>query len=75
MSNKLNIMVAGAGIGGLTAAACLMSAGHKVRIYEVAPELGEVGAGIQSSANAVKVFLQPWLERRVREGHCASKGV
>jgi len=56
MPRELNVLIAGAGIGGLTAAACLSSAGHKVRVFEVAPELGEIGAGIQNSANAVKVL-------------------
>ncbi len=46
------ILIAGAGIGGLTAASCLMKAGYDVEIYEQAPELSEIGAGIQLSANA-----------------------
>src|SRR5437763_16509725 len=33
-----------------------MKRGCRVRIYEQAPQLGEVGAGIQQSANAVKVL-------------------
>ena len=50
------ILIAGAGIGGLVAASCLMKAGHEVEIYEQAPELGEVGAGIQLSANPMQVL-------------------
>ena len=50
------ILIAGAGIGGLTAAACLIAAGHDVQILEQAPELIEVGAGIQMSANAMHVL-------------------
>ncbi|MEE2968685.1 MAG: NAD(P)-binding protein [Pseudomonadota bacterium] len=49
----LNILVAGAGLGGLAAASNLMKAGHDVTIYEQAPELSEVGAGIQLSASHV----------------------
>jgi 2-polyprenyl-6-methoxyphenol hydroxylase-like FAD-dependent oxidoreductase len=45
-----------AGIGGLTAASCLMKAGYDVEIYEQAPELSEIGAGIQLSANAMHVL-------------------
>jgi salicylate hydroxylase len=53
---KYRILVAGAGIGGLTAASCLAKAGHHVEIYEQAPQLAEVGAGIQISANAMHVL-------------------
>ncbi|WP_291694335.1 FAD-dependent monooxygenase, partial [Bradyrhizobium sp.] len=50
------IAIAGAGIGGLTAACCLLKAGHDVELYEQAPELSEIGAGIQLSANAMHVL-------------------
>lgn len=52
----LKILVAGAGLGGLAAASNLLKAGHDVTIYEQAPELSEVGAGIQLSANAMHVL-------------------
>lgn len=52
----MDIAVVGAGIGGLAAAACLLQRGHRVRVFEQAAQLGEVGAGIQMSANAVKVL-------------------
>ncbi|MGH8430714.1 MAG: FAD-dependent monooxygenase, partial [Solimonas sp.] len=52
----MNILIVGAGIGGLAAAASLLHRGHQVRVHEQAPQLGEVGAGIQMSANAVKVL-------------------
>lgn len=54
MSHK--ILIAGAGLGGLAAASCLMKAGHDVEVYEQAPVLGEIGAGIQMSANAMHVL-------------------
>jgi len=50
------ILIAGAGIGGLTVASCLMKAGYDVAVYEQAPELSEIGAGIQLSANAMHVL-------------------
>jgi salicylate hydroxylase len=51
-----DIIIVGAGIGGLTAAAVLLQRGHRVRVYEQAPALGEIGAGIQISANASRVL-------------------
>ncbi|MCC2099404.1 MAG: FAD-dependent monooxygenase [Hyphomicrobiales bacterium] len=56
MIGKLKIIIGGAGLGGLAAAACLLMDGHDVDVYEQAPELGEVGAGIQISANAMHVL-------------------
>ena len=50
------IAIAGAGLGGLAAACCLLKAGHDVELFEQAPELGEIGAGIQLSANAMHVL-------------------
>ena len=61
-------LVAGAGIGGLTAAVCLQHRGWRVRILERAAELREVGAGIQLSPNAMRVIdkleLRQALEAR-----------
>jgi salicylate hydroxylase len=54
--SKPKILIAGAGIGGLTCASCLLKAGYDVEVYEQAPVLGEVGAGIQISANAMQVL-------------------
>lgn len=53
---KRKILIAGAGIGGLAAASSLMKAGFDVEVYEQASALGEVGAGIQLSANAMHVL-------------------
>lgn len=51
--------IIGAGIGGLVAAAALARAGRAVTVYEQAPRLGELGAGITLSPNAVRVI--DWL--------------
>lgn len=56
MTNPRKILIAGAGIGGLSAAACLLQAGFDVEIFERATTLGEIGAGIQQSANATHVM-------------------
>jgi 2-polyprenyl-6-methoxyphenol hydroxylase-like FAD-dependent oxidoreductase len=44
--------VIGAGLGGLTAALALSRDGRPVRVFEQAPVLGEVGAGITLSPGA-----------------------
>ncbi|OWT56157.1 FAD-dependent monooxygenase [Candidimonas nitroreducens] len=62
MKDKPRILIAGAGIGGLTAAASLLKRGFRVHVYEQAAALGDVGAGIQSSANAVKVLYDLGLK-------------
>lgn len=59
------ILIAGAGLGGLAAASCLMKAGHDVEVYEQAPQLGEVGAGIQISANAMHVLRHLGLAKAI----------
>jgi salicylate hydroxylase len=56
MPKLKKILIAGAGIGGLTAACCLMRKGFDVEIHEQAPFLSEIGAGIQISANAMHVL-------------------
>jgi salicylate hydroxylase len=50
--NDVRIAIAGAGIGGLTAALALQRAGLAVRVYEQAPKLMQVGAGISLSPTA-----------------------
>src|SRR5437762_1863076 len=54
----LRIAVVGAGLGGLTAAVALHQAGFDVEVYEQAPELTEVGGGINMGPNAARVLYQ-----------------
>jgi salicylate hydroxylase len=63
----MRIIIAGAGIGGLTAAACLLKNGHQVRVFEQAQALGEIGAGVQTSANAVKVLFELGLREALEQ--------
>ena len=55
--NNGHIIVAGAGIGGLTAALTLSRAGFQVTVLERTSELAEVGAGIQLSPNASRILI------------------
>ncbi|MDO5646701.1 FAD-dependent oxidoreductase [Paracoccus sp. (in: a-proteobacteria)] len=50
------VTIIGAGIGGLTAAIALAQRGAQVTVLERAPELTDVGAGIQLSPNAMRVL-------------------
>ena len=59
MSDKqenLPVLVAGGGIGGLAAALALVRQGFRVQVFEQAPEIGEIGAGIQLGPNAFHAF-------------------
>jgi len=66
-NSPLRIAVIGAGLGGLTAAVALRQAGFDVDVYEQAPELTEVGGGINMGPNAARVLyrlgLGPALDR------------
>jgi salicylate hydroxylase len=55
-STRASVGVIGGGIGGLSAALSLLQAGFEVQVYEQAPMLGEVGAGLQVSPNAARVL-------------------
>jgi salicylate hydroxylase len=61
----VRIAVVGGGIGGLSAALSLLAAGFDVHVYEQAEALGEVGAGVQVSANASRVLHRLGLARRL----------
>src|SRR2546425_4711161 len=50
------VLVAGGGIGGLAAALALTRQGLSVKVLEQAPQLGEIGAGIQLGPNAFAAF-------------------
>ncbi|WP_421855757.1 FAD-dependent monooxygenase [Marinomonas sp.] len=62
MGQVNRVVIAGAGIGGLCAALALAKQGVQVVVCEQATSLGEVGAGLQISPNALKVLRQLGLE-------------
>jgi salicylate hydroxylase len=59
------IIVAGAGIGGLTASLALARQGFRVIILEKAERLEEAGAGLQLSPNASRVLIELGLRPRL----------
>lgn len=67
MSGPYRIIIAGAGLGGLAAAACLLQDGHDVEVFEQSRALSEVGAGIQISANAMHVLRHIGADEELAE--------
>ena len=55
-SPNAQVLVAGGGIGGIAAALALVRRGFTVKVLEQAPQLGEIGAGIQLGPNAFAAF-------------------
>jgi salicylate hydroxylase len=68
------VLIAGAGIGGLTAALALMQRGFDVEVHEQASSLGEIGAGFQVGANASRVLFSLGLEERIRSVYALPAG-
>lgn len=71
---KLHVLVAGAGIGGLTAALALLRRGIDVDVYEQAAELREVGAGVQISTNGSRVLHALGVGEDVARLSCEASG-
>ena len=65
MAASRTIVVAGAGIGGLTAALALAARGLRVVVLEKAERLEEAGAGLQLSPNASRVLIDLGLKPRL----------
>ena len=53
---KLSVAIVGAGMGGLAVASTLRQVGFDAQVYEQAPRLERIGAGIQMMPNAMKVL-------------------
>jgi salicylate hydroxylase len=66
LSAKPHVAIAGAGLGGLTAALALLRRGFDVDVYEQAGALREVGAGLQLSANGTRCLFSLGLEPQLR---------
>ena len=58
----MKIIIAGAGIGGLTAAMCLKRAGFDVEVFEAVSELRPLGVGINIQAGAVRILSSLGME-------------
>ena len=70
----MRVLIAGAGIGGLTAALALLKRNMDVEVYEQAAELKEVGAGLQLSANGTRVFYELGVGEELKALSCEAAG-
>ena len=65
------VIVAGAGVGGLSAALALAAAGRYAVVLERAPALAEFGAGLQLAANATR-RLAKWGALQLVKAICSA---
>jgi len=70
----MRVLIAGGGLGGLTAALALLRSGCEVEVYEQAAELREVGAGLQLSANGTHVFYALGVGEALKGHSCEAQG-
>ena len=65
--SDLKVVVVGGGIGGLSAACALRRQGIEAHVYEQAPEIGEVGAGVALSPNSHRLLRRLGLGEQIEE--------
>jgi salicylate hydroxylase len=68
---RLDVVIVGGGIGGLFAADALIAQGVQVTVYEQAPILGEVGAGVYLAPNSMRHLQRVGLWSAVQK--CGAK--
>jgi salicylate hydroxylase len=68
------VLVAGGGIGGLTAALALLRMGCDVEVFEQAPELKELGAGLQLAANGTRALFALGVGEELKGLSCEAEG-
>jgi salicylate hydroxylase len=67
VQSRLRVAIVGGGIGGLFAANALAAQGIEVSVYEQAPAIGEIGAGVFLTPNSVRHLQRVGLEPAVKK--------
>ena len=73
MPGNPRVLVAGGGIGGLTAALALLRMGCDVEVCEQAAELREVGAGLQLAANGTRALYALGIGEELKALSCEAE--
>jgi salicylate hydroxylase len=67
MPHSLRIAIVGGGMGGLTAALALRARGLRVRVFEQAEVLREIGAGVSIHPNSARLLRRLGLEEQLQK--------
>ncbi|HMI16872.1 MAG TPA: NAD(P)-binding protein, partial [Bradyrhizobium sp.] len=67
MIARPHVVIVGGGIGGLFAANALIAQGLRTAVYEQAPAIGEIGAGVFLTPNSVRHLQRIGLEPAVEQ--------
>lgn len=75
MAQSRTIVIAGAGIAGLSAALCLEKCGFRVLVFDKATKFETIGAGIQLSPNAIRALDEMGVGKQIRNSSFAPNGI
>src|ERR1700742_442695 len=75
MPSSCKIAIVGGGLAGLAAANALKTFGMKAEVFETAPKLGEIGAAVNSSRQAVKALRALGVGDKVAAVGHLSRGI
>ncbi|OMP88868.1 3-hydroxybenzoate 6-hydroxylase [Diplodia seriata] len=74
-ADRLDIIIVGAGLGGLAASIECARSGHNVTVLESASELAEVGAGLQITPNSSKLLKRWGVYEKLQSQACEPKSL
>jgi salicylate hydroxylase len=75
MPSRCRIAIVGGGLAGLAAANALKTAGIEAEVFETAPALGEIGAAVNASPQAVKALRAIGVGDKIAATGYASPGI